>query len=419
MAGTRQHQDRLRESLPPLSTNLSNSTPRFSWQVPIEIGQPPKLSIKTSDVVPLAPPQYSLIMQRSSREQSQEGTIGEANRYSYLHTPVEMQEPFFPPTQPRQQLHAIPQSPNSPGAHSAAHLQLRQRSDPSQPQHPNGSQIPRTVSPYTVSDPAATSPANFAHVSGAITSRQQYDRQQPRQAQVYDQPAAETKGDPHTARAYNESASQLALKTERDDPTDKKRRESQSSAIQSPYTPHSAYPLPPRPVFNPDAPTPPPHQPGQIAHPNMNTDTSTGEKQQWKHSLCECSADVGTCLAGLCVPCVLYGKTNHRLEQKTSKKDPTDMLGWQKANGSCAMMAVLCPLSCMFPIFTRTRIRHTYNLAGSLGGDVLHACCCCCCTLVQNEREVRSREESVRRWAGPARGYEAPAQMSYFPPPQG
>jgi len=37
---------------------------------------------------------------------------------------------------------------------------------------------------------------------------------------------------------------------------------------------------------------------------------------------------------------------------------------------------------------------------------------------MQNEREVRDREENVRRWAGPAQGYEAPAQMSYFPPPQ-
>lgn len=50
----------------------------------------------------------------------------------------------------------------------------------------------------------------------------------------------------------------------------------------------------------------------------------------------------------------------------------------------------------------RTRIRHAYKLAGSLGGDLMKGCCCCCCVAVQNEREVRVREEERGRWAGPA-----------------
>jgi hypothetical protein len=50
----------------------------------------------------------------------------------------------------------------------------------------------------------------------------------------------------------------------------------------------------------------------------------------------------------------------------------------------------------------RTRIRRAYKLGGSMGSDLLKGCCCCCCVAVQNEREVKSREEESRRWAGPA-----------------
>jgi len=50
----------------------------------------------------------------------------------------------------------------------------------------------------------------------------------------------------------------------------------------------------------------------------------------------------------------------------------------------------------------RTRIRHAYKLSGNMASDLLKGCCCCCCVAVQNEREVKTREEASRRWAGPA-----------------
>ena len=42
---------------------------------------------------------------------------------------------------------------------------------------------------------------------------------------------------------------------------------------------------------------------------------------------------------------------------------------------------------------------------------------------MQNEREVRDREELIRRYAGPATGagtaaYVAPGPMAYAPPPR-
>ena len=69
----------------------------------------------------------------------------------------------------------------------------------------------------------------------------------------------------------------------------------------------------------------------------------------------------------------------------------------------------------------RTRIRRLYHLEGSFGTDCVKALCCCCCVIMQNEREVRDREDMIRRHAGPAAGaagYVAPGTMTYAPPPR-
>jgi len=155
------------------------------------------------------------------------------------------------------------------------------------------------------------------------------------------------------------------------------------------------------------------HQPGQIAHPNMDSLKSP----EWKHSLCSCSGDVSTCLSGLICPCVTYGQTSYRLSQKSAKKDPTDMLGYTAANGHCMLMSFACGLWCLFPMLQRTRIRHMYKLEGGMGSDCVKGTMCCCCVAVQNEREVKSREVSSQRWAGPANqgGYSRASEMVYKP----
>ena len=67
----------------------------------------------------------------------------------------------------------------------------------------------------------------------------------------------------------------------------------------------------------------------------------------------------------------------------------------------------------------RTRIRKLYHLEGSFGTDCVKSLCCCCCVIMQNEREVRDREELIRRHAGPVNGaYVSPNPMSYAPPPR-
>lgn len=176
-----------------------------------------------------------------------------------------------------------------------------------------------------------------------------------------------------------------------------------------PYSPHD-FPThavaTPHAVFSPDAISGPNgldfslHQPGQIRHPNMDLDAS----RAWKHSLCACTPDVSLCLTGLFCPCVLSGRTAYRLGQKSRKADPTDLLGHSCTNSHCLAMTLACGvgLGWVFPMLQRTRIRHLYKLEGSCGDDLVKGCCCCCCVSVLNEREVKSREESANRWAGPA-----------------
>jgi len=199
-------------------------------------------------------------------------------------------------------------------------------------------------------------------------------------------------------------------------------RQNRQSYANEPYSPHgfsSTQTNNLHAVFSPDAAHGPNgldfalHQPGQTMHPNMESSSS----KEWSSSLCSCAPDPSTCLTGLICPCILYGRTSYRLSQKSAKKDPTDMLAHSSTNGHCMMMGLSCGLWWLFPMLQRTRIRHAYKIAGSVGNDFLKGCCCCCCVAVQNEREVKSREDASRRWAGPASTdvYKKVGAMEYKP----
>lgn len=84
------------------------------------------------------------------------------------------------------------------------------------------------------------------------------------------------------------------------------------------------------------------HQPGQIAHPNQEV-----KGGGWSNGLCELSS-FGICCLGLICPCILYGRTQHRLSMKSRKEDPTNMLGYETCNGSCTGMGLLCGCQCEF-----------------------------------------------------------------------
>jgi Cys-rich protein (TIGR01571 family) len=156
------------------------------------------------------------------------------------------------------------------------------------------------------------------------------------------------------------------------------------------------------------------HQPGQSVHPNQ---IATGG--HWSTGLCECS-DPLTCLIGLTCPCLLYGRTQYRLLQKSRGQDPTNMLGFDYCNGSCTCLALLCGCQCILATIQHYRTRKAYDIDGNICSDCLRASCCMCCTFIRNEREIKRREEK-RAQAAVATGstfvipYAPPAQMQYQP----
>ena len=101
-------------------------------------------------------------------------------------------------------------------------------------------------------------------------------------------------------------------------------------------------PLTKTPTYNPNSPVGPnatseTHRPGQVSHPNSVVEP------EWKHGLCEVDT---TCCIGLFCPCMLYGKTQYRLSQKSKKGEATDLLGYENCNGPCTFMALACGFQC-------------------------------------------------------------------------
>ncbi|KAJ5782450.1 hypothetical protein N7457_004224 [Penicillium paradoxum] len=186
-----------------------------------------------------------------------------------------------------------------------------------------------------------------------------------------------------------------------------------SNPLQSPKSPY--FPPPTRAAAS-HAPSPDDlsayHQPGQTPHPNQEV-MGGG----WSNGLCELS-NFGICCLGLICPCILYGRTQHRLSMKSRKEDPTNILGYETCNGSCTAMGLLCGCQWLLATVQHTRTRKTYGIQGTIASDCVRASCFTCCTLIQDEKEIQKREETRAR-AARERGttllspYITPAPMSY------
>ena len=347
-----------------------------------------------------APPTAS---RASPRPQVDTQNINRGPRFSYMATPAEAQRPTFQ-QQPKAQWQPpsptnsdIQESPLTAGT-QATYQAFPNDSAPSS--YPvEKAPIERTESPYNFPPPHEVHPAHFA-------------------------PLAEHQSQPkHQSHAPAQQL--LAPSTIRNDKTggDQKLPPGSRPAVplvpdHDPFAargPGRSHVEPKTPMYHPDSLAGPnaaadAHRPGQVGHPNSSVNP------QWKHGLCEVDT---TCCIGVVCPCMIYGKTQYRLSQKAKKRDGTDLLGYDACNGSCALMAVACGFQWIFAAIQHTRIRKLYNLDGSFGSDCLTSLCCCCCVLMQDEREVRDREESLQRHAGPVTGpYISPGSMTYAPPPR-
>lgn len=139
----------------------------------------------------------------------------------------------------------------------------------------------------------------------------------------------------------------------------------------------------------------------------------------WSHTLCSCSEPT-ICMTALSCPCIVYGRTQHRLHLRDEKKDPTNMLGYSAVNASCLAWAFLCGFNGILSGVQKSRVRRAYEMesgSGNCFSDCLVGCCCCCCVLAQNEKEIKLREESGRTSDG-QEGYVPPGGMVFAPPPR-
>ena len=329
-----------------------------------------------------------------------------SNRYSFMDTPVEMQRSTFQPyhqfSSPTNSV--IDESPVSPVSPT--------RGLPAYQQGPPGAMTsPIPDQKAQIQSPQEMHPAFFAP----------YTEDQPAQRQLQQSPFAASRAEelpaPRTQQLQQPQAAvepqsplPVPIKTLEASPHFTAPPTSTSSSIPNP----SATPETKRAIYNPDSLSgpnvgPENHRPGQVSHPNAAIDP------HWKTGLCEPDT---VCCMGIICPCMVYGKTMYRLSRRAQKQDPTDMLGYESCNGSCALMFFACGFQSLLAAIQRARIRKLYHLEGGFGTDCLKACCCCCCVIMQDEREVREREELIRRHAGPVTGaYVAPVGMTYAPPP--
>ena len=184
----------------------------------------------------------------------------------------------------------------------------------------------------------------------------------------------------------------------------------------------------PTPTIIPDTFAPPPHANTSASLPSthlpgQSLSPQTHHSPHWTHSLL---TPTPTCCLTLLLPCVTYGKTQHRLNRKLAREDPTNLLGYSPCNGECWIFALACGFQGILAAVQRRGVRKVYGIEGDLGGDLLRGCCCSCCVLAADEREMRVREEGARGKSlesGKDGGYGGfvggmGGGMAYAPPPR-
>ncbi|THC92690.1 hypothetical protein EYZ11_007829 [Aspergillus tanneri] len=136
----------------------------------------------------------------------------------------------------------------------------------------------------------------------------------------------------------------------------------------------------------------------------MTTETS---QNTWSHSFWEFFTPIDTCLMGWFCPCILFGKTQARLEDPTLKDYSPINDNTKKRDDLRKKYGI-----------TETRLEETLNMQpgdiqkkhkveGSLVEDCLGAFFCRCCGLVQEEKEVILRQSQVTT------GYQKTQGMEY------
>lgn len=120
----------------------------------------------------------------------------------------------------------------------------------------------------------------------------------------------------------------------------------------------------------------------------------TRQTRPWRHGLCKCHQECGTCCLSFWCPCMVYGRNNSRLSYIKMHNQPHPTGG-----DSCGPMSwIFTAVNCTFGVgwilqfMQRSEIRERYLIEGSTFGDFCGACCCMCLQQVQESRELQEEE---------------------------
>jgi len=129
-----------------------------------------------------------------------------------------------------------------------------------------------------------------------------------------------------------------------------------------------------------------------------------GHKKDWETGFWSCCSPWRTCCLGTFCPCILYARTQYRLEHSGSIK------GYSFFNSNClfyyCLSSMASPLQTFLGYAQRKKIREQYGLSGSSCGDCLRHLCCPCCSLIQEGKEVIERSKNPS-------GYQPSEGMNY------
>ncbi|KAK3991473.1 PLAC8 family-domain-containing protein [Cladorrhinum sp. PSN332] len=146
-----------------------------------------------------------------------------------------------------------------------------------------------------------------------------------------------------------------------------------------------------------------------MARPSEHLNSkSPADAQPWTNNFWHFFNPLETCLMTWCVPCVVFGRTHHRIS-----KSPT-LEGYQPINTSCLLFCGSTAVCMQWLPMTmqRAQFRAKHNLQGSCLVDVALACCCGCCDIVQMDKEAEMRTQGQTK-TGVQEQYQAQGGMSY------
>ncbi|OAQ96372.1 hypothetical protein LLEC1_01857 [Akanthomyces lecanii] len=133
--------------------------------------------------------------------------------------------------------------------------------------------------------------------------------------------------------------------------------------------------------------------------------------QSWFAGFFDCFNPIDSCLITCCLPCVTFGKVQHRMQHSV------ELEGYEPVNTSCLLLcgAACLGVACVPVAMQRQAIREKYNLDGNCIEDIARTICCGCCSIIQHDKEAEHRERLLRQGSVEQQYQTAPG-MTY--PPQ-